>query len=184
MGFGSQVDTRATAVAGDPSAASARRRRRGALIRAISVVALVAGAVAEAPVGVDDEARRAAIVIGENIVQPVAYSQYEVSKRTSFTMEDEARLPGFPVRQHPVNVGRFDAGCAQCHRLAGPLPADSGAPEDVFDRIGAPVVVAPAPAGFERITTSAGREEYPSWSPDGTALLYEAADAIVDRRGR
>src|SRR5690606_39007317 len=90
---------------------------------------------------------------------------------------DAARVPGFPVRQHPVNVGLFDTGCAQCHRLAGPLPPGSDAPEDVFDRLQPAAREGAMPDGVVRLTTAPDREEYPSWSPDGATILFEVRDA-------
>jgi len=120
---------------------------------------------------------RARLVIGANMVQQQEYVRRIGSDPLALTVNEAARIPGYPVRQHPVNVGAFSSGCAQCHRLAGPLPPDNDAPPDVFDQLPSEAITAPAPAGFTRLTTSAAREEYPSWRPDGSGILYEAADA-------
>ena len=49
------------------------------------------------------------------------------------TFPETAVIPGLPVRQHPVNLGLFEAGgCAQCHRINAPLPLQNDAPADVF----------------------------------------------------
>jgi len=125
----------------------------------------------------EGDAARSDTVIGRNLPQPAEYADVNGVKKVIFTMVDAARIPGFPVRQHPVNAGLFDSGCAQCHRLAGPLPPGSGAPEDVFDRLQPAAEEGAVPDGFVRLTAAPGREEYPSWSPAGTTILYEARDA-------
>lgn len=125
----------------------------------------------------DDAATRTEIIVGALVPQPERYFQDSNSSAPNLVSnEDLARIVGIPVRQHPVNAGVFATGCAQCHRLAGPLPPDSGAPEDVFDRLPVETVSTPAPAGFTRLTTSTAREEYPAWSPDGGQILFEARD--------
>ena len=116
--------------------------------------------------------------MGQLLPLPEAYFTSDVYLGTNIsTSRLVAPVAGFAVRQHPVNLGLFGQGCSQCHRLAGPLTEGSAAPPDVFDRLGSPGTARPAPARFTRLTTTPGREEYPSWSPDGSSILYEARDA-------
>jgi Tol biopolymer transport system component len=121
---------------------------------------------------------RSEAVVGPLLPQPVGYFTHSGDSGPNLITNDElARIAGFAVRQHPVNLGLFDSGgCAQCHRLAGPLPPDNDAPPDVFDQLPSPRVEGPVPEGFTRLTSSPAREEYPSWSPDGRTILYEVSD--------
>ena len=112
-------------------------------------------------------------VLGRLRPTPDAYLERGALKPIQ-TMETDASIPGLAVRQQPLNAGLFDTGCAQCHRLSGPLPPASGAPADLFDGLGAPAAAAgPAPAGFHRVTDATERDDVPSWSPDGSRLLFE-----------
>ena len=166
----------------------ALRRRRGRWARSGRARPALCGLatlaiVAFAPLGSAQDAapartERMRIILGSTLPQPDHYFQPGASSAPNLvTLEDLARIAGLPVRQHPVNAGVFDTGCAQCHRLSGPLPPGAGAPPDVFDRLPPPDIDTPAPKGFTRLTRSPTREEYPSWSPDGRQLVYEARDA-------
>lgn len=111
-------------------------------------------------------------VLGVLAPTPDAYLEPGALKPT-VTLETSAFIPGLPVRQHPLNAGLFDTGCAQCHRLVAPLPANSGAPADVFGAFPRSPVTGPAPDGFTRLTADPGRDEVPLPSPDGTRLAFE-----------
>lgn len=114
-------------------------------------------------------------ILGTESPPPDAYVDPDLLK-PFINLETESLLAGLPVRQHPVNAGLFDAGCAQCHRVAGPLPADDDAPPDVFDALAFEAVTSPVPDGFRKVTNDAARSEFPNWSPNGGRILYEQRD--------
>jgi Tol biopolymer transport system component len=150
-------------------------RVAGALLLAFAALtSATAPALANGPDAATLE--RWQVVLGAITPPPDAYLNSGILKPTE-TLETLASIPGLPVRQHPLNAGLFATGCAQCHRLAGPLPVGSGAPADIFDRLPVPAPPqVPPPAGFERRTDSAYRDEAPGWSPDGSSLMFERRD--------
>ncbi len=151
-----------------------------ALAVALPIAAAQGTTAAPTPQGSADGASNARIrvILGRLTQQPDAYNTQSGVLKPIVTLEASALIPGLPVRQHPVNLGKFQtAGCSQCHRLAGPLPADSGAPQDVFAQLHLPADSAAAPAGFTRLTASAAEETTPLWSPDGASILYSVRAA-------
>lgn len=140
-----------------------------------STLAIAQGGDAEAAPPAGDASPRVHAILGAESAPPDRYTDPNLLK-PFVNLETESRLAGLPVRQHPVNAGLFEEGCAQCHRLAGPVPATSAAPPDVFDAFEAEPVNEPAPMGFRRLTTDAARAEFPTWSPDGRHILYERRD--------
>ena len=135
---------------------------------AVAIASGWAGAQASDPAAW--QARRDAVL---ELKEPAPNYDPKDIPKPIITLDQMAWIPGLPVRQQPVNAGRFDDGCGQCHRLSGPLPADSGAPRDVFDRLPASRIAASPPPGFVRLTTAPTRETVPLWSPDGASVLYE-----------
>jgi len=121
---------------------------------------------------------RIQVILGELTRQPDAYDTQSGILKPIITLESSALIPGLPVRQQPVNVGKFQtAGCSQCHRLAGPLPTPNDAPRDVFSQLHLRAATAAPPAGFTRLTTAASEETTPLWSPDGRSILYDVRAA-------
>jgi Tol biopolymer transport system component len=157
-----------------------RRAPVGDVARLALVWLLLASTLTGAAHAQDGSApTRAAVVIGTSLPAAEAYANDFRGSNGGIDIDRKvrARIPGLPVRQHPVNEGLFEsAGCAQCHRLAGPLPPGTDAPADIYDQLPAPRVETLAPRRFTRVTTTPTRDEYPIWSPDGRRLLYESRD--------
>lgn len=153
--------------------------RRDALARRLALAVATASLVATTSLASAQDGgqrMRSEIVRGTLAPQPMDYFEGDdAGQNIVITPEDKALIPGIAVRQHPVNVGLFDSGCGQCHRLSGPLPPGADAPRDVFDLMRVEAVDATVPDGFTRLTRSDAREEYPTWSPDGGTIAFEVA---------
>ena len=170
-----------------------KRTGRGKRVRLVAALALAASvavvmgadpngsAGSSAPRGPSAAAERQALVLGHiiqtaELVKQFGYATYapELPHTDPSQFKYPVVVPGFPVFQHPVNLGRFQQSCGQCHRLSAPLPRRNDAPPDVLGQLPAPAVVAPPPAGFRRLTDASGTEQQPLWSPDGSHILYVA----------
>ena len=169
---------------GRPATTKVGMRVGAALLAAVSLLAL-AWAIAQGDGRADatttpDAAypARLAVIRGTETEPPDAYADPGVLK-PPINLETTSIMGNLPVRQHPINLGLFATGCAQCHRLSGPLPERNDAPADVFDLLALAQAAdaPPAPTGFVRLTDDPGREEAPAWSPDGGRILYERQDA-------
>lgn len=126
-------------------------------------------------------AERQALVLGHitstaDLVKKFGYATYapELPHTDPSQFRYPVVVPGFPVFEHPVNLGSFQQSCGQCHRLAAPLPRHNDAPTDVLSQLGVSAASGPPPAGYTRLTTDPGSEEQPQWSPDGHSILYVA----------
>lgn len=150
----------------------------GISLLALTVAALAGTAALAQAGGTKVSNARVQEILGKLTGQPDAYNSTSGLLKPVITLAQTALIPGFPVRQQPVNLGQFDThGCSQCHRLAGPLPVPNDAPKSVFSSLATPAAAGAAPSGFTRLTTGAAEQTSPYWSPDGKHILYSVRSA-------
>ncbi len=120
-------------------------------------------------------------VIGTGMTGPdgtkYVADQYGLIQKSSYSLNGADVYFPFPER-HTLPVRHLvpnenGASCYTCHRLAGPVPSQSNQHPIT------PAVTDVVETGMTQLTSFAGTEENPRWSPDGSKIVFVKDKALA-----